>query len=146
VGIDALLTQGCGSTSSVYPLYFGLVGIDKGGGVVLSRRESSIAPAREHKESATESEDFALKASVGRPAGKSTRKHHSIERGKENPTLDTLIKLARSLDVDLGELFTFVEFEDPAQRKQLLVSLANRVGDKHSKLALKILSAVVQEG
>jgi transcriptional regulator with XRE-family HTH domain len=70
----------------------------------------------------------------------------SIERGKENPTLDMLIKLARSLDVDLGELFAFVQFEDPAQRKQLLVSLANRVGDKHSKLALKILSAVVQEG
>ena len=29
----------------------------------------------------------------------------SIERGKENPTLNTLIKLSESLEVDLGEIF-----------------------------------------
>ncbi|MCK5606978.1 helix-turn-helix transcriptional regulator, partial [Candidatus Pacearchaeota archaeon] len=33
----------------------------------------------------------------------------SIERGKENPTLNTLINLAESLQIDLSEIFTFVE-------------------------------------
>jgi len=31
----------------------------------------------------------------------------SIERGKENPTLDLFVKLARALKVDLGDLFNF---------------------------------------
>jgi len=41
----------------------------------------------------------------------------SIGRGKENPTLNILIKLAQSLDVNVDEFFRLVEIEDPAKRK-----------------------------
>lgn len=40
----------------------------------------------------------------------------SIERGKENPTLNTLIKLSRALEVDFDEVFSLVEIEDPDKK------------------------------
>jgi transcriptional regulator with XRE-family HTH domain len=68
----------------------------------------------------------------------------SIERGKENPTLDTLIKVARSLDVDLGQIFTFVQIEDPSKCKSLAISLLNKADDDQIKLAAKIFSSIIQ--
>lgn len=41
----------------------------------------------------------------------------SIERGKENPTLNMLIKLAVSLDVEMEQLFSYLQYEDPVGRK-----------------------------
>lgn len=67
----------------------------------------------------------------------------SIERGKENPTLDTLIILAKSLGVDLGVIFSFPQIEDPAKRKYLITSLLNKADDDQLKVALKILSSII---
>lgn len=39
--------------------------------------------------------------------GVSAKYLSSVERGKENPTLDLLVKLAKALKVDLGDLFNF---------------------------------------
>ena len=41
----------------------------------------------------------------------------SIERGKENPTFNTLIALSESLSVDFGEMFNLLQAEDPKASK-----------------------------
>ncbi|MBW1834944.1 MAG: helix-turn-helix transcriptional regulator [Deltaproteobacteria bacterium] len=68
----------------------------------------------------------------------------SIERGKENPTLNTFIKLAQSLKVDIGEIFNFIQAEDSSKRKSLVKSLLKEADSEQLKLALKILSAIIR--
>ena len=67
----------------------------------------------------------------------------SIERGKENPTLNTLIKLSESLEVDIGEIFSFVEAEDPHRRKSQILSLLDEADSEQLKLIFKVLSVVI---
>ena len=67
------------------------------------------------------------------------------ERGKENPTLNTLIAISQSLKVDLGEIFSFVQVEDPSKRKSLIMSLLDEADDEQLKLAFKILLAIVHQ-
>ncbi len=68
----------------------------------------------------------------------------SIERGKENPTLNTLIKLAQSLNVGLADFFTIIEVEDPKKRKNLIRSLLNEANEEQLKLAYMILSVIMR--
>ncbi|MEI7638997.1 MAG: helix-turn-helix transcriptional regulator [Syntrophus sp. (in: bacteria)] len=68
----------------------------------------------------------------------------SIERGKENPTLNTLIKLSQALDVDLGEIFAVVQIEDVTKRKNLVLSLINEADGEQLKQAYKILAAILR--
>ena len=68
----------------------------------------------------------------------------SIERGKENPTLNTLLKLSESLEVSLDEVFSLVEIEDPDKRKSLIISLLDEANDEQLKLAFKILSVIIR--
>ena len=68
----------------------------------------------------------------------------SIERGRENPTLNTLINLAGCLDLDLSEMFSYIDIEDPSQRKAVISSLLNNAGDEQLKQALKILTALLR--
>lgn len=68
----------------------------------------------------------------------------SIERGKENPTLNTLINLSRALGVDLGQIFSFVQIEDPAKRRSLVLSLLDEADDEQKKLAFKILACIIK--
>jgi len=68
----------------------------------------------------------------------------SIERGKENPTLNTIIKLGDSLEVDLGEIFSFIQIEDPKKRKSMINSLLKTADDDEMKLAVKILLAILR--
>jgi len=67
----------------------------------------------------------------------------SIERGKENPTLNTLIKLSESLEVDLGEIFCLLQIEDPAKRKSLIISLLDDADSEQLKSIFKIISAII---
>ena len=67
----------------------------------------------------------------------------SIERGKENPTLNTLVRLSESLGVDLGEIFSFIEIEDPTERRALITSLLDEADSEQLKMIFKILSAIV---
>lgn len=69
----------------------------------------------------------------------------SIERGKENPTLKTLISLSEALKVDLGEIFRFVQIEDASKRKPMIISLINDRNDDELKLAFNVLSALIQK-
>jgi transcriptional regulator with XRE-family HTH domain len=68
----------------------------------------------------------------------------SIERGKENPTMDTLIRISNALEVDLGQIFAFVQIEDASKRKALAIELLNKATDDQSKLAVKILTSIIQ--
>ncbi|BBO73123.1 transcriptional regulator [Desulfosarcina widdelii] len=66
----------------------------------------------------------------------------SIERGKENPTLDTFIKIAESLEVGIGDLFNRLEPENPKRRIKDIVSMLEQAPAEQQKLALKVLSAL----
>jgi len=68
----------------------------------------------------------------------------SIERGKENPTLNTLIKVAKALDASFDDVFSQLEIEDPEDRKVLLMSLLNEADDEQLKLAYRILSVIIR--
>ena len=67
----------------------------------------------------------------------------SIERGNENPTLNTLIRLSESLEVDLSEIFSFIQIEDPGERKSMITSLLDQADNEQMKLAFKVLSAIL---
>jgi transcriptional regulator with XRE-family HTH domain len=66
-----------------------------------------------------------------------------IERGKENPTLNTLIKLSESLQVDIGEIFSSVEAEDPHRSKSQILSLLDEADSEQLKLIFRVLSVVI---
>lgn len=67
----------------------------------------------------------------------------SIERGKENPTLNTLISLSESLGVNFEDLFRFIQIENLSKRKSLVTSLVNKADADQLKLAYKILSSII---
>lgn len=67
----------------------------------------------------------------------------SIERGNENPTLNTLIRLSESLDVDLSEIFSFIQIEDPGERKSMITSLLDEADNEQLKQAFKVLSVIL---
>ena len=69
----------------------------------------------------------------------------SIERGIENPTLKMLVNLADSLEVDIDQIFTFIQIEDPKRRKALLESLLKKADEEQLKLAVKVLRVVIEK-
>jgi len=68
----------------------------------------------------------------------------SIERGKENPTLNALIRLSESLNVDLGEIFTLIQVEDPVVSKSMIISLLDEADREQLKLLFKVISVVIK--
>ena len=66
-----------------------------------------------------------------------------IERGRENPTFNTLISLAKSLQVDLGEIFVMLEAEDHEQNKEYAHELLDNATGEQSKVVYKVLRAVL---
>ena len=68
----------------------------------------------------------------------------SIERGKENPTLNTLINLAQALNGDIGDIFSSIQIEDPAKRKTLLNELLKDADEEQLKTAFRVLSAIIR--
>lgn len=69
----------------------------------------------------------------------------SIERGRENPTLSTLIKLAEALNVDLGAIFDSIQIEDPLKRKSMIQTLIKDADPEQLKLAFQILSLLIHK-
>ncbi len=76
--------------------------------------------------------------------GISSKYLSSIERGKENPTLNTLITLADSLNTDIGDLFSVIQIEDPAKRKSMINLLLKDADTDQLKIAFKILSVILR--
>jgi oligoendopeptidase F len=56
-----------------------------------------------------------------------------------------LINLVDSLEVELEQIFTFIQSEDPKRRKALLESLLKKAEDEQIKLALKVLKVVIEK-
>ena len=69
--------------------------------------------------------------------------HDSIERGK-NPTLNALIRLSGSLDVELAEIFSFIQAEDPVVSKSAIISLLEEADREQLKLLFKVISVVIK--
>ena len=67
----------------------------------------------------------------------------SIERGKENPTLDTFIKLADSLGIELSEIFNLAHEGKSARELRSFISEMTKGRDEESlKLAARIIRAI----
>jgi transcriptional regulator with XRE-family HTH domain len=74
-------------------------------------------------------------------AGISAQYVSNIERGKENPTLDLLLRLSEALRVSLGQLCDFETTEEMDQRKMrsAVSKMLRKTDAEHLKLALKVL-------
>lgn len=69
----------------------------------------------------------------------------NIERGKENPTLDLLLRLAQALKVDLWEMFVF-DGELPINTlatKKKITQLLNEAQGERLLLAVRLLQAAL---
>jgi len=67
-----------------------------------------------------------------------------IECGKENPTLDMLIKLADALEVEMWEMFDFGHEVNIKELREAMNKLLKDTDEEKLRLAVKILRAVVR--
>lgn len=67
----------------------------------------------------------------------------SIERGHENPTFNTLLKLSDALKTPLRDMFDIVYEADPREARAVLVKIAKGIDKKQIKMAVKLLQALV---
>ncbi len=67
----------------------------------------------------------------------------SIERGKENPTLQTLIKASESLGVEFSEIFSLLQSEDPVASKEEIISLLDEADEEQMRVIYRIVKGVV---
>jgi transcriptional regulator with XRE-family HTH domain len=69
----------------------------------------------------------------------------NIERGRENPTFNLLIKLSVGLDVDLGELFDFKHEVNSKALRELLKKYANECDDDEKlKTAVRVVRDILR--
>jgi transcriptional regulator with XRE-family HTH domain len=69
---------------------------------------------------------------------------YRIECGKENPTLDMLIKLSNALDVEMWEIFDFGHVAERKTLKESLQFFLKTANEPTLRLALKIIGAVAR--
>lgn len=75
--------------------------------------------------------------------GISSKYLSSIERGKENPTLETLIRLAEALSIELAEVFNFShEGKSAKELRVFITDLLKSSSDERLKLTAKIVKAI----
>jgi transcriptional regulator with XRE-family HTH domain len=68
----------------------------------------------------------------------------NIERGKENPTLDTLLRMAEALNVEPWEMFLAVhEVPDNKTLRKNIDHLLQEAGGDQLRFAAKLLYAVL---
>lgn len=67
-----------------------------------------------------------------------------IECGKENPTLDMLIKLADALKVEMWEVFDFGHGASIKELREAMNRLLKETDEEKIRLAVKILRAVAR--
>jgi transcriptional regulator with XRE-family HTH domain len=67
----------------------------------------------------------------------------SIERGEKNWSIDTLIKLAKGLNVDIGELFNFpMPTADAKRMKKSLIDCINEASPETIKILSDLLNGL----
>ena len=67
-----------------------------------------------------------------------------MERGTENPTLDMLLKLAQSLDVEMWEIFDFGHVANQKELKDAIQKFSKTSDEPTLRLALKVIRAVTR--
>lgn len=77
-------------------------------------------------------------------AGISAQYVSNIERGKENPTLDLLLRLSEALRVSLGQMCDFDAVDEMDQRKMrgAAAEMLRKIDSEHLKIVLKLLKAL----
>jgi transcriptional regulator with XRE-family HTH domain len=125
--------------SSIFPnlLTFSQLSI-KGRGKVVDIKEMIGSRIKEIRNKKGITQD-----QLSEKVGISSKYLSSIERGKENPTLNTILKLAQSLDVKPAEFFANLEIEDPAKRKSTIIKMLDDADEDKLKLAYKVLSVMI---
>lgn len=68
----------------------------------------------------------------------------SMERGKENPTFDMLIKFADALKVEMWEIFDFGHEAGLKELREALDKLSKEADEEKLRTAVKLLRAVVR--
>lgn len=66
-----------------------------------------------------------------------------IERGNENPTLNTFIKLSDALEIEIGDIFSFLESQDLKKSKQLIRDYIKSASPKEITVLSKIVKSVL---
>ena len=65
-----------------------------------------------------------------------------IECGKENPTLDMLIKLANALKIEIWEMFVLRHMEDLEKVKKNIQSFIKTADENSLRIAAKIIDVL----
>lgn len=68
--------------------------------------------------------------SLSELAGINPKYLSSIERGKENPTLNIILKLVETLNVGIDELFYGIDIEETKNRRRLIDTLLDKADDE----------------
>lgn len=68
----------------------------------------------------------------------------SIERGKENPTLQTLIKTSEALDVDFSEMFNLLQSEDQIATKDYIISMIEQADEDQLRTIFIIIKGTME--
>ncbi len=69
----------------------------------------------------------------------------SIERGRENPTLNTIIQLSDSLDVELEDFFESVKLESPEISREMIIDLLDKADPEQLKMFYKIVAVIIEK-
>ena|SRR5579863_2169246 len=102
--------------------------------ILLGRRIKSLRQGTELTQ-----EELAEKMGI------SSKYLSSIERGLENPTLDTLINMSTALDVEVGDIFEVAhETENVKELRQELARIGKEADENHLRLGIKILRAITK--
>jgi transcriptional regulator with XRE-family HTH domain len=81
--------------------------------------------------------------SLAERVGISSKYLSSIERGKENPTLDTLIKLSMALNVELSDMFSISYYGKTAKELKAFISnLLKDSDDEKLRLMARVVKAI----
>ena len=75
-------------------------------------------------------------------AGTAAKYLSSIETGKENPTFDLLMRIAKALQVEPHQLYLFVE-ESPYRLRKKIERTISKVPDEDLPRIVRVLEALV---
>lgn len=74
----------------------------------------------------------------------STRYLSRLEVGQQSASIDTLVRLAEALNVELGELFDFGHHGTVTELRQMLRKQIQESNEEQLRLAVKLFRAVLQ--
>jgi transcriptional regulator with XRE-family HTH domain len=66
----------------------------------------------------------------------------NIERGKENPTLDTFMKIANALHMELSEIFNYSQEQSSKELRKMIADSMKGSDKKQLKLFAEIAKAI----